>query len=78
MFAGDDKVGSPADVELTLVWWGFLDNSLQQLSFVCALRAEPPSIFVVCLARWPSSLLARWPIAELPSSINIPLTMALN
>ena len=30
------------------------------------------------LARWPITLLARWAIAELASSINIPLTMALN
>ena len=26
----------------------------------------------LCFARWPSTLLARWPIVELASSINIP------
>ena len=30
------------------------------------------------LAEFGSTLLARWPIVELASSINIPLTMALN
>ena len=30
------------------------------------------------LAQWLSTLLARWPIVELASSINLPLTMGLN
>ena len=38
LLAGGDKVGSLADVEFTLVWCGSLADSLQQLSFVLALR----------------------------------------
>ena len=30
------------------------------------------------LAQWLSTLLASWPIVELASSINLPLTMGLN
>ena len=91
MLAGGDQVGSLADVEFTLVWCGSLANSLLQLPFVSLIEFSLKRFlsFFDCfmpaalsrfgtLAEFGSTLLARWPIVELASLINLPLTMAFN
>ena len=89
LLAGGDKAGSLADVEFTLVWCGFatvavcfsfalIEFSLNRfLSFFDCFMPAALSRFGT-LAEFGITLLVRWPIVELGSSINLPLTMTLN